>query len=443
MLIAAAYAGPPIGCRGAIVLCEREWTDMMNWLQVCRWGEAVALLAAVVGCTAKKSAPATQTTEQASVVPSASAQSSRAYKGHQNDKDINALVAAFPQLRGTRLDDCHTCHTGGTFTYQSRGKTSSQVKNSCDYCHLVKHPSAEFGEPQPKSFRETLNPFGVDYAQRGRSAAALESIRAVDSDRDGFSNQVEIDGRKYPGDPQSKPGQKAPPLKLFTTSELKTMPKASQFMLANLSKHRDYYATYGGVKVRDLLAAAGVNPADPGIRGITLVAPDGYLKDIPVEKINQAYPSGVFYAGLDKKTLGESCGFVQYPQALPPGVSDRAPIPGEPWLLLSYERDGAPLDPSRLDIASGKVEGEGPYRLVVPQSVAGPPDRGSSESPSSCSDDHDFDPKADHNAGDMVRGVVAIRINPLPEGYEDFDSKNGGWAYVGEAALIVYGYGIR
>lgn len=42
----------------------------------------------------------------------------------------------------------------------------------------------------------------------------------------------------------------------------------------------------------------------------------------------------------------------------------------------------------------------------------------------------------------MVRGVVALRVNPMPEGYEDLDAMNGGWAYVDAGQLVLYGYGI-
>jgi len=44
-----------------------------------------------------------------------------------------------------------------------------------------------------------------------------------------------------------------------------------------------------------------------------------------------------------------------------------------------------------------------------------------------------FDEAADHNAGSMVRGVVAIRI----------DYMNGGWAYIDAGQLIIYGHGVR
>ena len=62
--------------------------------------------------------------------------SSRAYKGHANDQDMNDLVAVYPGIAGTRLDDCHLCHTGGEVT--SGGKT--RTKNACDFCHYFPFP---------------------------------------------------------------------------------------------------------------------------------------------------------------------------------------------------------------------------------------------------------------------------------------------------------------
>jgi hypothetical protein len=43
----------------------------------------------------------------------------------------------------------------------------------------------------------------------------------------------------------------------------------------------------------------------------------------------------------------------------------------------------------------------------------------------------------------MVRGVVAIRVNPLPAGHEDFDHINGGWAFIDSKSIIVYGHGVE
>ena len=95
-----------------------------------------------------------------------------------------------------------------------------------------------------------------------------------------------------------------------------------------------------------------------------------------------------------------------------------------------------------LDPISGRMNGEGPYRLVVPQSVPGAPDRGSKYSPSGYEDGHDYDDSKDHNAGLCVRGIVAVRVNPIPDGYEEFDWKNGGWALIERGEIIVYGVGI-
>ena len=49
----------------------------------------------------------------------------------------------------------------------------------------------------------------------------------------------------------------------------------------------------------------------------------------------------------------------------------------------------------------------------------------------------------DHNAGAMVRGVIAIRIDPMPAGVEEFDYMNGGWAYINANQLIIYGYNVH
>jgi hypothetical protein len=87
--------------------------------------------------------------------------------------------------------------------------------------------------------------------------------------------------------------------------------------------------------------------------------------------------------------------------------------------------------------------GEGPLRIVVPQEHPGKPDRGSKFSPTGCDDGFDFREDADHNAGSMVRGVIAIRIDPMPAGVEEFDSRNGSRAYPDAGHLIIYGHNVR
>jgi hypothetical protein len=290
---------------------------------------------------------------------------------------------------------------------------------------------------------ETLSPYGTDYLNAGRSQKALKDIDGKDSDGDGFSNREEIADLKYPGLPRSRPGQKVAPRRELSLDELEALPSYREFLLANSHKQQcDTYATYTGIRIRDLLLAVGVDPDTESILGISVIAPDGYVKDFSVEEITKPFPAGRFYAGLDAATLGTDCMLVHYPEVLPQGLTDGGPIPDEQWLMLAYERDGLPMEPANLDITSGKIKGEGPLRMVVPQSQPGSPDRGSDYSPSRCNDGWDYDDSKDHNAGAMARGVVAIRINPLPEGYEDFDYRSGGWAYIDSRTLILYGHGI-
>jgi hypothetical protein len=370
--------------------------------------------------------------------------SSRAYKGHESDADINNFATVYPDTIGTRLDDCQTCHKGDTFTYDKGGQIVSVYKNSCDYCHLIQHPSEDFIETQPTGYAETLNPYGTDYAKAGRSRQALRDIAADDSDSDSFSNEEEIADLKYPGDPDSQPGQQVAPLETMTMADVKALPAHEQFMLANSHKQEyDQYAAYKGVKVKDLIEAAGVDPTDADIAGITVIAPDGYMKDFSMDAVLNPFPAGLYHAGLDNAALGTECGLVTYPDTLPSGLTDGGAIPGEQWLMLAYQRDGLALDPCNLDITSGRINGEGPFRIIVPQSTPGSPDRGSRYSPTECNDGFDYDDSKDHNAGAMVRGVTGIRINPLPADYEDFDHQNGGWAFIDNQSVVVYGHGIN
>ena len=350
---------------------------------------------------------------------------------------MSQLVAAYPEIVGSRLDDCQSCHTGGEVT--SGGKT--RFRNACDFCHLIPFPDAE-AEGAPATYERTLNPFGLAYLKAGRNADAIERLANQDSDGDGFANDEEIRDLRYPGSPVSKPGQPKAKAIVLDVERLRAMPAHAEFLLVNSHSQRfDTYATYTGVRIRDLLAEVGVDLK--GISGITIVAADGYMKDFDAEAITVRYPSGLFFAGLDTATRGADCGFVVYPATLPEGLVAGGEIPGEPWLMLAYGRDGGSMDASYLNPVSGRIEGEGPLRLVVPQSTPGAPDRGSRYSPSGCADGYDSDDGADHNAGSMVRAVVAMRINPMPEGYEEFDALNGGWAYVDAGQLVVYGKGIE
>ena len=367
---------------------------------------------------------------------------SRAYRGHDNEHDVATFVSVYRAAVGSRLDDCQTCHRGGTFTETRSGRTVT--RNPCDFCHLTQHPAPGYAEPMPAGFRATLNAYGLAYLDAGRTARALRAIARLDSDSDGAANGEEIAALRYPGDRTSRPGQPSAPLRTFTMAQVRALPARDEFLLVNASRQAaDFYAVYRGVRVRDLLLAAGVDPDAAGFQGVTVIAPDGYLKDIPARQVNAPFPVAPFFGGLDSAGLGADCGFVQYPRPLPAGLRDGAPIPGAPWMLLAYERDGRAMDVASLDAATGRIRGEGPFRLVVPQAAPGAPDRGSAARTAACPDGHAYDPAADHNADPMVRGVIAIRVNPLPAGLEDFDHLNGGWAFVEDGSVVVYGFGVR
>jgi hypothetical protein len=117
-------------------------------------------------------------------------------------------------------------------------------------------------------------------------------------------------------------------------------------------------------------------------------------------------------------------------------------IPDRLYMLLGYLRDGDPLDAGKLvpdptNPARLVLQGEGPYRLVVPQKKAGSPDRPSTASP--VGDGWDYDNNKDHNAGFSVRSVSAIRVEPLPAGTTDFNWQEGGWNLVDKARVVIYG----
>ncbi|MFH1465795.1 MAG: GEGP motif-containing diheme protein [Pseudomonadota bacterium] len=356
--------------------------------------------------------------------------------GHPGDQDLTALTAAYPSARGGRLDDCATCHCGGDDC--AAPQPGAPATNACDWCHGLQHPQE--GRPHPGSFFDTLNPYGQAWLAAGRDAAAFTAIEALDCDMDGAPNGAELASGHLPGDPASRPGQPTAPLVRFTLPQLRALPSTSATLLANApSAPEDAYATWEGVRLRDLLAAAGVDLADPGITGVTLVSPDGYRKEISRAQTLEEAPAATFYAGLDVTALGERCGWVSYGPG--PFPADGAPQP-PPATQVAGARDGAPLPPVALDPSISKLSGEGPLRAVVPQFTPGPPDRGSKHSPSGCDDGHDYDPQADHNAGGWVRGLVAVRVDPLPEGLEDLDWTRGGWGWIERGELVVYGRGV-
>jgi len=365
--------------------------------------------------------------------------SSRAYSGHTNDADANHFVQVFQKAVGTRLDDCQTCHRAGV-----AGTDTEKEYNACGYCHLREFPNPKYKTGVPKNFEETLNAFGLAYKKAGRNATALRAIAEQDSDGDGHSNLKEIEALRYPGDPASKPGQALAPVYTFTFDRIKVLPVHDQFLLMNATKQKnDEYAFYKGVLVKDLLAATGIKPA--GATGITVFAPDGFSVDYSMEEILKPFPKGFFY--LEPKSIQDpEAQFVVYPNRLPEGLTDKGEIANPLRLQVAYLRDGRDLSKAVYEKGTGLLQGEGPFRLIIPQrnplgdpAKPGRPDR--SVKAKVYGDVWDFSNSIDHNAGNAVRGMCVIRVNPMPVGYEEYDWKNG-WSLIEDRKIVVYGYGI-
>jgi hypothetical protein len=368
------------------------------------------------------------------------AASSRAYVGHQNDADMKGLIRQYAAAAGTRLDDCQTCHRGGV-----KGTDTEREVSPCSYCHLIVFPNARYMTGVPKDYEGTLNAYGLDYKKAGRTFAAFAAIDGRDSDGDGRPNGVEVADLRNPGDPASRPGLPQAPTASLGWDEIRKLPIHRQFMLMNTTKEQtDDYVEFRGVRVIDLLSAAKIDLT--GVTGITVFAPDGYSIDYTLQDIQEPFPRGYYYAG-PRAFEGTEKAFVKYPASLPARVKDKMRIPGNPWLILAYERNGLPLDPSAYEKGTGRLAGEGPYRLIKPQrelagdpSKPGRPDR--SQRSATFGDGWDYVQGMDHNAGACVRGACVIRINPVPEGYEEYDWKNG-WPLVGDKKVVIFGRGVR
>jgi hypothetical protein len=365
---------------------------------------------------------------------------SRAYVGHENDADMRGFIRQYPGAAGSRLDDCQTCHRGGV-----KGTDTEREYSPCGYCHLLVYPNPRYATGVPKTPADTLNAYGSDYKKAGRKFEAFMAVDAWDSDGDGKPNGVEVADLRNPGDPASRPGLPQAGTIVFGWEEIRRLPVQTQFMLMNTTKEpTDDYVVYTGIRVLDLLSAAKIYMT--GATGITVFAPDGYSVDYSIGDITAPFPSGYYYAA-PRAFEGTEQAFVKYPAKLPAGLMDAKRIPAEPWLLLAYERDGAPLQSSVYEKGTGRLAGEGPYRLVKPQrdlegdpKRSGRPDR--SQKSKVFGDGWDFVPGIDHNAGACIRGACVIRINPMPEGTEEYDWKNG-WPLIGDKKIVIYGHGIR
>jgi hypothetical protein len=353
---------------------------------------------------------------------------------HPGEKDSPNFLAVYPDQGGTKLDRCALCHTGG----ESVNKQGQPVPiGSCQWCH------SSYGYDGSGNIVDTLNAYGKDYLVAGRNQEAIQSIANLDSDGDGYANGVEIAATRYPGSAEDDPTKVTAPFKVYTKAQLEAMPQHTQFLLMNTSRSGDYYAEYSGVVMEDLLADAGISST---ATGIIVYSPDGFSTTHPLEPdpnpnyyhVNGVYPESSYYYNAVADQALNADGWCDYSAPSCQGRSDGDAIvvPDGLRMILAVTREGVDMDPGVLD-ASNRLDGEGPFRVVPPQKVPGPPDQLSTASNPALI--WPYDPTADHNAGFSTRTATIIKVEPLPPGTTDIDLLEAGWNFVDQEKIIIYG----
>ena len=347
---------------------------------------------------------------------------------HEGEKDTNQFLTIYPDKKGTKLDHCALCHGGGEY---ERKPGRFVYLGSCQWCHHA------YGYNASGNITETLNPYGMAYYANGRNAAAIKTIESLDSDQDGFSNSVEIRASRFPGDNRDNPDKKPAPRAVYSRSQLENMQTHTQFLLMNTSRSGDYYAEYTGISLADLLNDAGILPS---ATGITVYAPDGWSQYHPLDKVKdpELYHVKGIYPQASYNYDPEAKQWCDYSAPGCAGRNHGDPIfvDGGLKTILAYKRDGAYLSPGVLN-SENKLEGEGPFRLIVPQKVPCPPDQSSkSNNQNVC---WPYNPDWDHNGGASTRSATIIKVEPLPPGTTDINAFEAGWKYVDGQKIIVYG----
>jgi len=360
------------------------------------------------------------------------AQMVRSAYHHMGEIDSGIFLTVYPEKAGTKLDNCNLCHSGGSYTQG----TKTVTLGSCQWCHY------KYGYDASGNIDDTLNAYGLAYKQAGRSTAGVIAIETQDSDGDGYTNKVEIAANRYPGDAADDPTKVPAPYKVYTRAQLEKMPQHTQFMLMNTHKSADFYAEYTGVSLERLLKKMML----PAATGIKVYSPDGWAQYHPLNPdpdplfyhVIGDYPSASFFYDPQADTALNGNGWCEYSAPSAAGRINGQPIYNPQGLktLLVIKRDGQYLTPGVLTPAN-KLDGEGPFRVVPPQKIPGPPDQKSTSAVQSVV--WPFDASADHNAGYSSRTVTIIKVEPLPAGTTDVDTLEAGWKYVDEGKILVYG----
>jgi hypothetical protein len=350
-----------------------------------------------------------------------------AYRGHADDGDVEAIVAAYPALKGAAADSCATCHKSGQVTEPS---AAPRRENHCGYCHAV-HVRNKL------DVKETLNRYGADYLAAGRGIKAIKALAGKDSDGDGFLNEAEFLKGTNPGESGSNPSAAIAPNRTLTAAELRTLsPVTNETVFLNTShnKQGDFYNQYRGNRVYELLQAEGISENAESVDFISL---DGFEGSFTLSELKKAWPQAAPVMGFDKKTLGQ-CGWVNNNV---PGLDGKKALPAVS-IMLAFEENGKKIEAGRLDPGTGRIIGTGPLRLVVPQFEISPPDL-PKYAEQACRDkvakEYLFSEDYDHNGGRSSFSIVAIRINPLPKGTRDFEWEKVRDQLVAGEKIVIFG----
>ncbi len=361
---------------------------------------------------------------------------------HEGEKDADKFLDVYPAKSGTKLDNCNLCHSGGSYV-NYKGRTVEL--GSCQWCHQA------YGYDGAGDIEETINTYGTAYKAAGRNAQAISRINALDGDGDGYSNANEIAANAFPGDANDHPGLKTAPYRVYTRGQVEALGAHSQFMLMNTSRSGDFYAEYTGVPMKDLLDDAGVSDT---ATGVWVYAPDGWGQNHPLEYNadldmyhvygnapgqSYQYPPATYYYDLEADVdRNPDSGWCDYsaPSCAGRSHGDTIPVSDGLKAILAYKREGAYLDKGVLN-DENKLDGEGPFRVVVPQKYVDAPDQSSKSGDQEVKWSYNYD--WDHSAGSCSRSATIIKIEPLPVGTTDIDILEAGWGYVDQSKIIIYG----
>jgi hypothetical protein len=169
-------------------------------------------------------------------------------------------------------------------------------------------------------------------------------------------------------------------------------------------------------------------------------SPDGWSQYHPLRPHDDPamYPVFATYPAAAYHFLATAASFCDYSA---PSCRGRKPgevirVTGGLRMLLALKREGVPLAAATLSKAN-KLDGEGPFRVIVPQKVPSPPDRSSKSEEQG--EPWPYQAGWDHNAGSSTRAAAMIRVEPLPPGTTDIAVAEVGWKYIAEGKIVVYG----